>query len=155
MPSTKRSRKLVKNAPLTNGVNQTRLAQALALADLSGPSVAASKFSMSVRSIRRYQARLKKGELPQLAGLVTTAASTIAEDTRDLLDAVFEAYLNRMKELAKTATHAQAAVLFEKLAEVKLTRESLANGHVEPGPVSNQTGAVNTGPIFQILKPAV
>jgi hypothetical protein len=128
---------------------------ALAAADQVGLEMASSQFSIAVRTLSRYRAIIAQGKDPELATLVQSSATQAIEASRDLLNLTVDDYLRRMRELARTATHAQAALLFEKLAEVMLTRESLANGHAEPNSISNQTVAVNTGPIFQILKPAI
>ena len=153
MPTKPKPRKRA-HQPLKAGANRPRLAMALAAADQVGLPLASEKFSIAIRTLSRYRAIIAQGKDPELASLVQASSQHVVEATRDLLNLTLETYLERMRALAATANHAQAALIFEKLAEVKLTRESLANGHAESSPVSNQTVAVNTGPIFQIVKPS-
>jgi hypothetical protein len=147
------------NIPLTMGVNQERLALALAFAGQFGSGAAAKQFKVSQRSIVRYSGRLANGELPDLAKLVDEAKIELRKTliNQNLRQDVMDAHYRRLLLLAETATHTQATTLVNQFRELDITEKSLSNGgsnNPDQGAAGqNPSVAVNTGPTYIINKP--
>ena len=152
---TKAKRPTRTHVPLTNGATNPALVHALVIADQIGTGAAAKQSKLSQRSICRYRAALARGRYPELAKLVSEAAMEAAIRNNDLLDQAFEVTLQRIIKLTPNTTYSQALLAMEKIGDLKIAKETLNGGDgkdsTEVSP--NQTVAVHTGPVFNILKP--
>lgn len=104
----------------------------LAYGDLRTDLDAAKRFKVSPRTIARWRRELRRGQLPELAELVTQAKLKAAEKHGDLLDSGFEAAVTRIKRLLPKATIEEAIKAAETLGDLKITRDMFGGGHASP-----------------------
>lgn len=128
-------RKKASHQALNQARDRTRLAQAVATADLLGPGVAAKRFRIAYRTLRRWCERVRTGKDPELANLVAQEAERAKEASRDLVTEALNAHLRRAIELAPKTTASENQGYIEKLGELTMVRDVLMDGQV------NGTGA--------------
>jgi hypothetical protein len=129
-----------KRVPAKNktAVDEAELAIILSHAATFGAKATSKQFGLSVRTIQRHQARLTKGEAPNLAARVAVEHKAAVERSRDKLHLCLDKLLDRVMELAPNATMGQAIEATDKIGGLMVTRQAFGGTNdAQPGVGAN------------------
>jgi hypothetical protein len=127
---TRRGRKPKKTDPV-------EMAAILAHASLHDAKSAASKFSVSERTIARWRAALAAGDLPEVAKLVGQQKQKTLERCSDLLNETFDMSLRALQKKLDEMTGRQIVGACKILGELRQGRDFLS----DPDPDVERSGA--------------
>jgi hypothetical protein len=106
------------------GVDEAELAIILSHAATFGANATSKQFGVSVRTIQRYQARIKAGECPGVAERVAAEHKAAVSRSRDKLHLCLDKLLDRIMELAPTATMEQSIDASDRIGGLIVTRQA-------------------------------
>lgn len=133
MATAKRKRKSSPKRP-----SPERMAEILSIVDIEPPNKIADKYGVSERTIWRWKAAMAKGELPDVARLVSKLKSAAAQACKDLLTSTFDASLRRIGAQLPRASISEAIKAAEMCGDLLITRKVLnvegdPEGETAPG----------------------
>jgi hypothetical protein len=105
-----------------------------------GTGKAAKEFGLNRKTIQRYQSDVRTGKNPELAKLVATETERSRARSRSKINRALDAMLDRVIELAPSATLPEAILGAEKIGDLATARKVMgvvegdSEGETAPGP---------------------
>lgn len=135
------------------GIDEAELAIILSHAATFGANATSKQFSVSVRTIQRWQKRIKDGQIPEVAERVATEHKAAVSRSRDKLHLCLDKLLDRVMELTPEASLSEAIEATDKIGGLMVTRQAFGGtddaeqgiGADSPDPKAQGSGAPDEG----------